>query len=286
MDTAMNGKTCMVTGATSGIGLETARGLARLGASVVLVGRNAERCTRALDSIRETTGNERLECIVADLSSQKEVRRVANEFRSRHDQLHVLINNAAVNTGPRRESPDGIELTFAVNHLGYFLLTNLLLDVLRASAPARIVNVASEVHREVTLDFDDLQARKGRFNGYTVYKKSKLANLLFTYELARRLQGSGVTVNAVAPGLVKTNLGLQDPGMAALMKRAINALWGITPQQAAQFIVHTATTPQLEGVSGKYHNKGKETESSPASRNEADAARLWQISAEMTGLAG
>jgi NAD(P)-dependent dehydrogenase (short-subunit alcohol dehydrogenase family) len=163
------------------------------------------------------------------------------------------------------------------------LLTNLLLDPLKASAPSRIVNISSEVHRDVTLDFENLQASRG-FNGYQVYKRSKLANLLFTYELARRLEGTNVTVNAVSPGLVKTNLGLQDGGMPALMKRFINAWMGVSPEEGAKVIIHLATWPEVEGISGNYFVKGEPVRSSEASNDLGAAARLWQISAKLTGL--
>ena len=273
----------MVTGATSGIGKPTALALAGLGASLVVVGRDAVRCATTVDSIQRETGSESVAFMVADLSSQQEIRRLAKEFTNRHKRLDVLVNNAGASHGKRRESVDGIEMTFALNHLGYFVLTNLLLDTLKASAPARIVNVASDVHREVSLDFDDLQA-SGRFNGYEVYKKSKLANVLFTYEVARRLEGTGVTANAVGPGLAKTNLGLQDGGMAGLMKRIINVLMGVSSEEAAQTSIYAASAPELEEVSGKYFVKMKEVPSSAASYDEAAATRLWQISAKLTAL--
>jgi NAD(P)-dependent dehydrogenase (short-subunit alcohol dehydrogenase family) len=273
----------MVTGATGGLGQVTAQALAQRGATVIIVGRNADKGAATVSRIQEQTGNAAVEFMLADLSSQKDIRQLAQQFTGRHSRLHVLVNNAGASYGKRRESVDGIEKTFALNHLGYFLLTNLLLDTLKASAPARIVNVSSEVHREVTLDFDNLQAG-GRFNGYQVYKRSKLANLPFTFELARRLEGTGVTVTAASPGLVKTNLGLQDGGLPALMKRIINALMGVSPQEGAKTIVYLATSPEVEGVSGQYFVKGKATPSSEASRDRAAAARLWKISAELTGL--
>jgi NAD(P)-dependent dehydrogenase (short-subunit alcohol dehydrogenase family) len=282
-DNPMLGRICMVTGATGGIGLATAEALAQRGATVIIVGRNADKGAATVSRIQEQTGNPAVEFMLADLSSQQDIRQLAQQFTSQHSRLHVLVNNAGATYGKRRESVDGIERTFALNHLGYFLLTNLLLDTLKAGAPARIVNVSSEVHRDVTLDFDDLQAG-GRFIGYQVYKRSKLANLLFTFELARRLEGTGVTVNAGSPGLAKTNLGLEDGGLPALMKRIINALMGVSPQEGARAIVYLATSPEVEGVSGQYFVKGKATPSSEASCDRAAAARLWQISAELTGL--
>jgi len=282
-DQTMIGRVCMVTGATAGLGEVTARALAERGAQVVLVSRDAVKGAAVLERMRQQTGNAALEFMPADLSSQADIRRLVRQFTSIHPRLHVLVNNAAGSYSRRRESADGIELTFALNHLGYFLLTNLLLDTLRASAPARIVNVASEVHRQVSLEWDDLQARR-RFNGYRAYMRSKLANLYFTYELARRLQGTGVTVYAASPGLVKTNLGLQDGGMDAFMKRTMNVLMGVTPDKGAQGIIHLSTAPEVQGLTGQYYVKGKFMRSSDASYDQASSSRLWQISAELTGL--
>jgi len=261
----------------------TAESLAQQGATVIVVGRNAENGAATVRRIQQRTGSSAVEFMPADLSSQSEIRRLASEFTGKHAGLHVLVNNAGASYGRRRESVDGIEMTFSLNHLAYFLLTNLLLDTLKASAPARIVNVSSEVHRQVTLDFDDLQARQ-RFDGYRTYMRSKMANLLFTYELARRLEDTGVTVNAAAPGLVTTALGLQDGGMSALMKRVMNALMGVSPEVGARAIIYLATSPEVEGLNGQYFAKNKVVASSAASHDQAAAARLWQISAELTGL--
>jgi retinol dehydrogenase-12 len=283
MDHSMQGRVCLVTGATGGLGAATAMGLARLGATVIVVGRNASKGRDVVAQIQQQTSNPTVQYMQADLSSQQAIRELAREVSSQHPKLHVLVNNAGASYGKRRESVDGIEMTFALNHLGYFLLTNLLLDTLKASALARIINVSSEVHRDVTLDFEDLQASRG-FNGYQVYKRSKLANLLFMYELARRLESTNVTVNAVSPGLVKTNLGLQDGGMPALMKRFINILMGVSPEEGAKVIVHLATSPDVQGISGEYFVKGEAVRSSEASLDLGAAARLWQISAGLTGL--
>ena len=283
MEQSMLGKVCLVTGATAGLGEVTAQALAERGAQVVLVARDTVKGAAVLQRMRQQTGNAAIEFMPADLSSQAEIRRLVREFTATHPRLHVLVNNAAGSYSRRRESADGIELTFALNHLGYFLLTNLLLDTLKASAPARIVNVASEVHRQVSLEWDDLQARQ-RFNGYRAYMRTKLANLHFTYELARRLQGTGVTVNAASPGLVKTNLGLQDGGMDAFMKRSMNLLMGTTPEKGAQSIICLATSPEVAGLSGQYYVKGKFMRSSDASYDRAAAGRLWGISADLTGL--
>ena len=195
----MGEKVCLITGATSGIGKATAMGLANMGASVVMVGRDRGRGEAALAEIKEKSANASVDLLLADLSSQEEVRRLADEFKEAYPRLDVLINNAGVFRSERITTADGLEMTFAVNHLAYFLLTNLLLDVLKASAPSRIVNVSSGDHRNGTIDFDDLQGEKG-YKGAKAYSQSKLANVLFTYELARRLEGTGVSANCLHPG--------------------------------------------------------------------------------------
>jgi NAD(P)-dependent dehydrogenase (short-subunit alcohol dehydrogenase family) len=199
----------MVTGATGGIGEITATALARNGATVVVVGRSREKAIATVEKIKKATGNQKVEYMLADLSSQKDVRHLAEEFKAKYDRLHVLVNNAGALYTKREESVDGIELTFALNHLGYFLLTNLLLDTIKASAPARIVNVSSSMHRRGTMDWQDLEGKK-KFSGWAIYGRSKLANILFTRELARRLEGSGVTVNALHPGVVTTGFGTNN----------------------------------------------------------------------------
>ena len=303
---SMAGKTCMVTGATAGIGAFAARELARRGAAVVIVGRSKERCEAAAEAIRRETGNASVEFLQADLSSQAEIRRLAAEFLARHRRLDVLINNAGALFELRRESADGIELTFALNHLGYFLLTNLLLDALKASAPSRIVNVSSDAHRLVrrAFDLDDPQARMrhpryGRSKAASLlwtclappwhpafmqYAQTKLANLLFTYELARRLERTGVTVNALHPGFVASNFTAGN-GVYGWFMRIWARLLAISVEQGAHTIIHLATSPEVEGVNGKYFVKQKPAESSPASRDAAAARRLWQLSEKMTGLA-
>jgi NAD(P)-dependent dehydrogenase (short-subunit alcohol dehydrogenase family) len=305
-DTSMRGKTCLVTGATAGIGEVTARELARRGASVVIVGRSHERCGATAEAIRRETGNPAVEFLVADLSAQAEVRRLAREFLERHDRLHVLVNNAGAMFAQRRESVDGIEMTLALNHLAYFLLTNLLLDTLKASAPARVVNVSSAAHADVSgLDFEDLQARAGakRFGGYgesrfsgllftlfapmrhpgfLQYARTKLANLLFTYELARRMEGTGVTVNALHPGFVASRF-MDGNGALGWFLRRWAGLFAISAEDGAKSSVYLASSPEVEGVTGKYFVKAKEVLSSPASRDEAAARRLWQLSEELAG---
>jgi retinol dehydrogenase-12 len=209
----MKDEICMVTGATSGIGAVTARALAEKGAAVVVVGRDAEKSEATVNLIQQQTGNPRVEYLLADLSVQEEIRRLAERFKSRYQRLHVLVNNAGAFFMSRQLSADGLEMTFALNHLAYFLLTHLLLDILKASAPARIVNVSSNGHRGMKINLEDLKSQ-GRYAPMQAYGQSKLANLLFTYELARRLEGSGVTVNALHPGFVATNLAANNGWLA------------------------------------------------------------------------
>ncbi|MFQ6030140.1 MAG: SDR family oxidoreductase, partial [Dehalococcoidia bacterium] len=276
----MQGKTCLVTGATSGIGLVTARELARMGARVVLVGRNQLRGEVALQWIKQTTDNPEVDYLQADLSSQQEVRRLAEEFQVRHSRLEVLVNNAGAIMLSRQESVDGIELTFALNHLAYFLLTNLLLDTLKASAPARVVNVSSGAHHGAVLDFDDLESRS-RYKGFQAYSRSKLANVLFTYEMARRLEGSGVTANVLHPGLVATNFGGNNGWKGSIIKFLMR-LKSIGPEEGADTCVYLSAAPTVEGVTGKYFEKRRDIKSSAASYDQWAADRLWGVSQEMT----
>ncbi len=214
----MKGKVCVVTGATAGIGEVTARELARMGADVIVVGRSAERCAATLARIRTETGATTVESLVADLSSQADVRRLAGRILDRCPRLDVLVNNAGGMTLDRRETVNGIELTLALNHLSYFLLTDLLLPAIKAASPARIVNVASDAHHRGKIDFDDLQFRR-RYSGWKAYQQSKVGNILFTYELARRLEGSGVTANTLHPGFVRTKFFLEWEGWIGLVAR-------------------------------------------------------------------
>lgn len=277
----------MVTGATSGMGRVIARKLAQMGATVIIVGRSRERGTETLQRIVSATGNASVELMLADLSSQKEICQLAQQFKSRYQYLHVLVNNAGAWITSRQESIDGIEMTFALNHLGYFLLTNLLLDTLKASAPARIINVSSYGHKRTKMNFDDLQAKQG-YNGMQTYRQSKLANVLFTYELARQLAGTGVTVNAVNPGLVATRFGLNNFGV--IPARIVNllirvyGLVGTNAEQGAQTSIYLATSPNVEGITGKYFEKQTAVPSSEESYDPATASRLWQVSEAMTGL--
>jgi len=280
-DSSMAGKTCLVTGATAGIGLVTARVLAEKGATVVVVGRSPARADATVAAIRLRTGNPQVDFLVADLSSQADIRRLAGQFLERYPRLDVLVNNAGALFLKRQESVDGIEMTFALNHLGYFLLTELLLDRQKACTPARIVNVSSAAHRRVTLDFDDLQAHR-HYRGFRQYSRSKLANLLFTYELSRRLQGSGVTANALHPGFVLSNFGTNNGWWRLL--RPIFRLMAIDVEEGALTTIYAATAPELEKVTGEYFDEQHAALSSAASHDPDAARRLWQISEQMTGM--
>lgn len=283
ISTAMQGKVCLVTGATNGIGLVAARELARRGAHVVLVGRSPARCEATVAQIQTQTGNRQVEALLADLSSQRQVRDLAGQFRDRFPRLDVLVNNAGGMWLCRETTEDGLEMTIAVNHLAYFLLTHLLLDTLKASAPARIVNVSSAAHRKATLDFDDLMGERG-YNGWWQYCWSKLMNLLFTYELARKLEGSGVTANALHPGWVATGFAANN-GWKGRLWQFIARCFAITVEEGASTVVYLATSPEVAGVSGRYFIRERNEPSSAASTDAAAAQRLWQISEQWTSFA-
>ena len=274
------GKTCMVTGANAGIGRSTALGLAKMGATVVMVCRNRERGEAALTEIKRESGNDAVSLLLADLSSQAAIQQLAQDFKARYPTLHVLINNAGIVLKKRILTDDKLETQFAVNHLAYFLLTNLLLDDLKASAPARIVNVSSQAHQGVSIDFDDLQSERS-YRRTHVYAWTKLANVLFTYELARRLEGTQVTANCLHPGLIATSLiGDYMPRPLRFMTKIV----GASPERGAQTPLYLATSPEVEGVSGKYFVDRKAVQSSNASYDTTTASRLWRVSAELTGL--
>ncbi len=274
----MQNKTVLVTGATNGIGFEAARALAAKGATIVGVGRNAQKSADAAHSIIHATGNHHVEFLTADLSAQAEVRRLADEFKRKYDRLDVLLNNAGALFARREVSVDGLEMTFALNHLNYFLLTDLLLDVLSASAPARIVNVSSDAHRRVNgLDFDDLQLAQS-YNGWTAYSLSKLENVLFTYELARRLSGTMLTANALHPGFVATSFGHNNGGLLNTGVRVAQKFGAMPPEQGARTSIYLVSSPEVEGVTGQYFVDSKPVQSSKASYDTQAAQRLWEIS--------
>jgi NAD(P)-dependent dehydrogenase (short-subunit alcohol dehydrogenase family) len=273
----MAGKICLVTGANSGIGKVTALELAKQGAALTIVCRTREKGDAALREIREITGSASLELLVADLSSQADIRRLAGEFQARHDHLDVLVNNAGVFVRTRSVTVDGIETTFAVNHLGYFLLTNLLLDSIKRNAPSRIVNVSSRAHTSATINFEDLQGERD-YGGWKAYCQSKLANILFTNELARRVESSGVTANCLHPGVIATGLLRNLPKILQLPLQLLLS----TPEKGAETSVYLSTSPEVEGVTGKYFVKKKAVASSAESQNPAIARRLWEVSEQMT----
>ena len=280
----MRDKTVLVTGATDGIGKETARRLAERGARVFIAGRNAEKGAAAVRDIATNTGTDQAEFLQADLSVQADVRGLAKAVKQRTNRLDVLVNNAGVIMFRREETRDGIEMTFGLNHLNYFLLTHELLDLLKASAPARIISVASIAHRRAMLDFDDLQLSRG-FGAWKAYSRSKLANIMFTYALARRLEGTGVTANCLHPGFVSSHFGqngrfLARTGMALAMRFG-NA---ISVAQGAQTSVYLASAPEVTSQSGLYFDEGKAVKSNHASYDRHTQEKLWGISAKMVSL--
>src|SRR5215210_3665936 len=279
----MGEKVCLITGATSGIGKATSMGLASMGATVVMVGRDRGRGEAALAEVKEGSLNASVDLMLADLSSQQEIRRLADEFKETYLRLDVLINNAGLFRSKRVTIADGLEMTFAVNHLAHFLLTNLLLDLLKASAPSRIVNVSSGDHASGTIDFDDLQQEK-RYKGAKAYSQSKLANVLFTYELAKRLEGTGVSANCLHPGAgIRTNFGSGVSGIFGFTVRALRPLMK-SPEKGAETSIYLASSPEVEGLSGRYFVKKAAARSSDLSHDKRLARRLWEVSAELTNL--
>lgn len=279
----MQDKVCLITGANAGIGRATALELAQQGAQVVMVCRSQERGEAAQAEIIRATGNKSVDLILADLSAQAEVRRAAAEFQSRYDRLHILVNNAGAFFNQRLESADGLEMTFALNHLGYFLLTNRLLEQLRAAAPSRVINVSSDAYKGARLDFDDLQAKR-RYRGFSAYAASKLANILFTIELAGRLQGTGITVNALHPGFVASNFGLNNGGVVRFSVKLFQRLFAISEEAGAETPLYLATSAEVAGITGKYFVKKKATPLTGQAQDMAAAKRLWQVSEQLTGL--
>jgi NAD(P)-dependent dehydrogenase (short-subunit alcohol dehydrogenase family) len=279
----MQGKVCLITGGTNGIGKSTAHELARMGATVVIVGRDAQKTSRVVEEIRQASGNDNVDSLLADLSSRQEVRRLANEFESKYSRLHVLLNNAGAVFMRRQLSVDGIEMTLALNHLAPFLLTNLLLDKIRASAPARIVNVSSGAHTSGKIEFDNLQGE--RDYSPRAYDDSKLATILFTMELARRLEGTEVTVNALHPGFASTGFGKNNPGFLMKTIRAVVPLIARSPEKGAETSIYLASSPEVQGITGKYFADRKVTQPAPRATDMVVARRLWDTSAELVRLA-
>lgn len=284
----LEGKTCLITGATQGIGRVTARELAPLGPHLLIVARDKKRGAELVDELKKSSGNPNIELFIADLSIQADVRRLAAEVMAKHKQLHLLLNNAGALFTTRQLTPDGYETTFALNHLGYFLLTDLLLDLLKRTASesgeARIVNVASNAHVRVKngLDFDDLMSERS-YSTFDVYSRSKFANILFTYELARRIQASGVrglTVNCLHPGFVASGFG-HNNGLLMSLAMKLASPFALSPEEGARTMIYLCKSPEVSGVTGKYFVKSREARSNRASYDEAAARRLWEMSEQL-----
>ncbi len=276
----MQGKICLVTGSTSGMGKVTAKELAKMGATVVLVGRNREKGEATQAEIKRETGNENVDLLITDLSLLQDVRHLAAEFQQKYHHLHVLVNNAGAIYSSREVTSEGLEATFAVNYLAPFLLTELLVETLKASAPARIVNVSSEVHRIGNIAFDNLQGEK-RYATMSNYAQAKLAVILSTYELARRLEGTGVTVNVMSPGQMSgDNFNMGATGLIAFVTM-LTKPFVMAVEVGAQTETYLATSPQVEGVTGKCFAKSQEKTSSKRSYDQALGQRLWQVSEQL-----
>jgi retinol dehydrogenase 14 len=278
----MAGRTVLITGGSGGIGKATALGLSALGARVAITGRDRERISKAAAEVRAAGGGQ-VDVFVADLSSQAEVRRLADEVLQRLPRIDVLVNNVGGYWNTRHVTTDGLEHTFALNHLAPFLLTNLLLERLKQSAPARVVTVASHAQALGRIDFDDLQG-EGSYSGARAYNQSKLANVLFTYELARRVPATCVTANALHPGVVRTSFGAEDPAMVQRLFSPVLLYFMKAPAQGAATSIYLASAPDLEQVTGAYFANSKPKRSSERSYDEAAATRLWQVSADLVGL--
>ena len=284
----MSGKICIVTGANSGIGKETALGLAQMGARVVMVCRNAEKGKAALEEIRRESGSSQVDLLIADMSSQASVRALAEEIRQKYPRLDVLVNNAGGGAPARQLSADGIEMTLATNHLGPALLTLLLLDLLKASAPSRIVNVSSSEAQHARLDMNDLQFERRKNRGVASYRQSKLLMNTFTFELARRLAETGVTANCLHPGAVATNI--WSAAAPLILKPIIKPIIAVvkpfmlTSRQGAAVSLYLATSPEVAQVSGEYFVKSKPAKSNPLSRDPKLMAEVWRCTEKMTSL--
>ncbi len=280
MITNLRDKTAIVTGATNGIGLVTARELAKQGINVVIISRSQERCEFIVSQLKKETGNPNIEFLASDLSVMANVRQVAQEFMKRHNRLDILVNNAGAIFFQRLVSQDGYEMTFALNHLSYFLLTVLLLDTLKSSAPSRIINVSSDAHQGGKINLDDLMFTR-KFSGFGAYSASKLANILFTYQLDEYLSGTQVTANALHPGFVSTGFAKNNSGLIKL-GMGITSIFAKKPEKGAETSIFLASSPEVEGVSGKYFSDCKEIKSSTSSYDKLTQKGLWEKSFELT----
>jgi len=283
----VNGKRVLITGATNGIGKQAALDLMKMGAEVVIVGRDENKTIRVCNELKELNGNSKIDMLVADLSSMDEIRRIAEEFLAKYDRLDILLNNAGAVFSEFQASADGYEMTFALNHISYYLLSNLLLDIVKQTAlqdgEARIINVSSSAHRNATMRLDNLRDASG-YSFMNSYGASKLMNVQFTYELARRLADTTVTVNAVHPGLVDTGFGHNTGRLWSVLIKAAQKLFAISPEKGAVTLVYLASSPEVNGISGKYWNEKQQKRSSENSYDREQQMRLWEFSAEATGV--
>ena len=277
--TDMNGKVCLVTGATDGIGKISAQVLAEMGAKVIIVGRNPEKSAIVLAELRSISGNENIDLLMADLAVMQEVRDLAEQVISRYDRLDVLLNNAGGYFTKHKITSDGLEMTFALNHMSYFLLTNKLMELLKYSAPARIVNVSSDAHYGVNIEFENLNGEQ-EYKAWKAYQKSKLANVLFTYELLKKVPAD-ITVNCLHPGFVATNFGHNNGGFFGPVLKIAQRISAIDPEEGAKTSIFLCSAPEVKGVSGKYFYKCQPKTSSRESRNMDTGKRLWQISSDI-----
>ena len=276
MDSPDSEKVMCITGATDGIGKTAALELAKAGCTLALVGRNPEKGNRVLDEIVSDSGNENIRFHICDLSLMEAVRKLAKELQTDYNRLDVLLNNAGAYFSEFEKTDEGFERTFALNHLSYFLLTDLLLDILEKTRNARIVNVASDAHQGAELSFENLQGFDG-YKGWPAYCKSKLANIMYTYELDRRISGKGITANSLHPGFVDTNFGNNNTGTVRVGLNAAKKVGAISPEKGALTSIYLASSPEVEGVSGKYFYKCKQKNSNKASYVKSDQEKLWQI---------
>ena len=275
----MNGKVCLVTGATDGIGKVSARVLAEKGAKVIIVGRNPEKSATVLAELKSSSGNENIDLLMADLAVMQEVRDLAEQVISHYDRLDILLNNAGGYFAKHELTSDGLERTFALNHMSYFLLTNKLMELLKSSAPARIVNVSSDAHYGVDMDFENLNGEQ-EYKAWKAYQKSKLANVLFTYELLKKVPAD-ITVNCLHPGFVATNFGHNNGGFIGPVLKIAQRISAIDPEEGAKTSIFLCSAPEVKGVSGKYFYKCQPKTSSRESRNMDTGKRLWQISSDI-----
>jgi len=275
----MNGKVCLVTGATDGIGKVSARVLAEKGAKVIIVGRNPEKSATVLAELKSSSGNENIDLLMADLAVMQEVRDLAEQVISHYDRLDILLNNAGGYFAKHELTSDGLERTFALNHMSYFLLTNKLMELLKSSAPARIVNVSSDAHYGIDMEFENLNGEQ-EYKAWKAYQKSKLANVLFTYELLKKVPAD-ITVNCLHPGFVATNFGHNNGGFFGPVLKIAQRISAIDPEEGAKTSIFLCSAPEVKGVSGKYFYKCQPKTSSRESRNMDTGKRLWQISSDI-----